>query len=496
MKKFCSSIFQTQKDLVYIWLIVVLYAFLVIISLNNCYFWDNVQQTSKEAFWFYTNNFSSLILPGFSENSDIVGTGYHPPLMGIMTAVLWKILEMKLWVSHAFIAIWAVLLIYNTFRLLKLLVPQDIAPYVFMVLLVDSTILAQLLIASPDIIILTAFVISVRAISENKPLMLSAALLFLVLINGRGTLTGGIVFLFYIIHQVVTEDKRITLRMLVRSSLPFIPAFMVAGVYFGYYIAQKGWFFNHPDSPWGGGWENPEGIRGIIKNIAAYSLRLVENGRIFIWFLGIYALIRLVKTNKVKAVMSGQNLSFLLLFTFLFLLFFYFAITTKIVINSRYYMGMFFIFTILVYKIIINYLSVRKIKIISYIAIVFLLSGNFWIYPDKMAKAWDATLGHWPYYRLRDKCYTYLEDNNNDFSKVSGGFCFSGNQRYVDLKDRDLYISHNPENKYFIYSNISNLNDELIDELCTSGKWKELVTFRNCFVFVSIYKNTLFNDDD
>jgi hypothetical protein len=159
-------------------------------------------------------------------------------------------------------------------------------------------------------------------------------------------------------------------------------------------------------------------------------------------------------------------------------------------------MGMFLIINILVFRILPGIISIRKIKIFSIIALTFLITGNLWTYPDKISKAWDATLGHLPYYELRKECLDYLEDNEYDISKVSGGFCFNSNERYKDLKDRDLRISDRTDNEYFIYSNISNLDDNFINELTDSGRWREIKTFRKGFVFVSIYKNKSFDDSE
>jgi hypothetical protein len=41
-----------------------------------------------------------------------------------------------------------------------------------------------------------------------------------------------------------------------------------------------------------------------------------------------------------------------------------------------------------------------------------LLSGNFWVYPDTMAKGWDATLAHLPYHHLRQKMRQYINRNH------------------------------------------------------------------------------------
>lgn len=113
----------------------------------------------------------------------------------------------------------------------------------------------------------------------------------------------------------------------------------------------------------------------------------------------------------------------------------------------------------------------------------------FWVYPEKIAHSWDATLAHIPYYELRKDCFNYIEGNNISFSDVSGGFCFSGQQRYIELLDRDFFISDNPNNKYFIYSNISNLSDDFIEEINNPNNWEKVKSFEKGFIFVSFYRN-------
>jgi uncharacterized membrane protein (GlpM family) len=54
----------------------------VVISLNNCYFWDNIRQTSVEAHWFMKNGLQgifTLLKPATAASRE---TGYHPPLVG------------------------------------------------------------------------------------------------------------------------------------------------------------------------------------------------------------------------------------------------------------------------------------------------------------------------------------------------------------------------------------------------------------------------------
>jgi len=472
-------------------LVALVYAATIAISLDKCYFWDNVQFTSKEAHWYYSNNFTSLLLPGFSEGLEMFGSGCHPPLPGIMTALLWKVLGQHIWVSHLFTAFWAALLIYSTGRLLKITLPQESAGFVLPVLLLDSTILSQIFIASPDLMLLASFITAVVAVFERKRWLLTMALIFLVLINGRGAATSGIVLILYLVHQVIADKRRFTLKLFISALLPFIPAFTLAGFYYILYITRYGWIFNDPASPWYSGWQKPEGLLQILKNIAAFCLRLGENGRFIIYLTGIYLLTASAR-KKLKRVFSSTDLSLALLFGMLFLFFFYFVLTTTAAMTSRYYMGMFLILGVLIFRSLAVILPVRKIKIIAVASLVFLLTGNLWMYPDKISKAWDATLAHLPYYELRHECFDYIKNNNINFAQVSGGFCFMGNQRYVDLEDRDLRISEGTENRYYIYSNISNPGDKLIDDLKDSSKWSSIRTFRKGFLTVSLYENRLY----
>jgi hypothetical protein len=43
--------------------------------------------------------------------------------------------------------------------------------------------------------------------------------------------------------------------------------------------------------------------------------------------------------------------------------------------------------------------------------------------------------------------------------------------------------------KYFIYSNISNLNDEMADKLKNTAHWRPVKHFKKGCVFITIYEN-------
>jgi len=475
--------FENKRYILGLALICFIYFFITIISLNHCYFWDNIQQTSKEAYWYYSNNFSSILLPGFGQNSEITGSGYHPPLTGIITAFLWKIFGMHLWVSHIFILGWSLLLAYHSYKLFTKILPPEIASMAMLISLLDSTVLSQIAMASPDVILLTSFVMAFRFILDKQKLYLTIALLFLGLVNGRGMFTMFLLFIFNILDEMFDNNEKVSFSQLAKTTVPFLPAISLLLCYFVLYFSQNGWFFSNPQSPWKAGWESPEGMMEYLKNILSFGLRLLENGRFFIWTL---LTISLVISIKRHLRLNKREVSLGILTAMFILLYLYFALTTKIVIASRYYMPMFTVLVLFTFTLLSKLLAIKRLKLISGIAILLLITGNLWTYPDKIAKAWDSTLNHLSFYELRQQCFDYIEINHINTEDIGSGFCLSGNQRYIDLKDRDLRIEGSTDKRYFLYSNISNIEDDQILEFENPSKWKTIKTFKEGYVFIKL----------
>ena len=76
---------------------------LFVVSFNFPYFWDGVAQVSKEGFNYYGQ---------FNPNFHNLTVTHSPslfPMMGLMTAALWTVFGLKLWVTHALILLWGIL---------------------------------------------------------------------------------------------------------------------------------------------------------------------------------------------------------------------------------------------------------------------------------------------------------------------------------------------------------------------------------------------------
>ena len=247
---------------------------------------------------------------------------------------------------------------------------------------------------------------------------------------------------------------------------------------------------------WGEGWLPPEGLTGLLKNFAAFMLRILENGRFIIFLIAAILIFRMRWAGFTRFLADRFNRALLAGFISLATVFLLFALSTRLVISSRYYMGMMLIFTILLYRLAAGSMSIRSVRIMSLIVAVALITGNLWIYPESIAKAWDGTLAHMPFYKAREECIVWLSDEEMDVSAISAGFCLKGNQRYIDLRDRDMIIGENIQNRYFLYSNISNVDDYFAEELKDKGKWVPLKEFRNGNIFIRLYENNLYRDSE
>jgi len=471
----------------FLFIVILVYTVLGIATLNNCYLGDVIQQVSREGYWFYKTNFSSLLIPA-NNHLSISATGYHPPLMGIMTALLWQIFGQALWVSHAFTALWAVLLIYNSWKLILSLFPKKYAGWMLLIVLLEPTVLTQFAIASPDFILLTAFVISLRAILERKRILLGIGLFFLCCINMRGVFVGVMLFLAHLYFEYSYSDKKHLFKSFKETLVPYLPTLLVLIGYFSYYFLQKGWFFTN--SEYSEHYAMPQNIWTITAHFFAFILRSVESGRFVIWLLIFYFAFVLIK-KKERLSAAEKTLG---LFVFLMNgLYFLFVFISQMPFNPRYFMPQFFVLIILVSMLIVKYFDAKKIKPAFMVILLFTLTGHFWIYPEKIAQPWDSTLAHLPYYELRRECFDYIDENDFDYSKVSAGFSMYGNRRFAELNHHGKTIQKYDDtdainSQYMIYSNISNVDDEFVDELKDRTKWVSIKSFSKWPVFITIYQ--------
>lgn len=474
-----------RKFILPVTIVIVVYTVLFIYSLNFCYFWDAIQQISSEANWYYQTNFASVIIHPVA-GLDTLPTGYHPPLLSMITAGLWKILGRELWVSHAFTFIWVIILLYHSWKLVTMLIPSRWAGWAYLLIVFEPTTLSQMVMASPDFILLTGLVVSLHAILRQKPIWLALALIMVCGVNMRGVMASLLLFFAHLYYDVcIIHKKKYSWKDFGKILLPYLPALALLSAYFGYYLSSKGWFFTH-DKRYADHYTMPENTAMIIKNLLSYILRLIEYGRVLVWGVAVYWLVMWIR-KRVELDGKERFLGvYLLLFGGLFLLF---CFITQLPVSCRYFMPLFFIVYLLVFSVSARYWSETKMKCLVIAMLFFSITGHAWIYPEKMAQSWESTLLHTPYYSLRKQCFDYIDSNQINYSEVGAGFCLSGYRDRIELiqEEKPRITGWQDDNKFFIYSNISNMGDNEIDEL-KSEKWTAIKHFEQWPVFITIYK--------
>ncbi len=458
------------------------YLFLIILVIavsKNSFFWDKDIIISKKAYWFYENNFS-LQLP------NSIDTGYTPA-MSLLLAFLWKIFGIKLQVGHYLMLPFSIGIIYQLYIFLRHFFRQE--KYIILTLIliiIDTTLLSQVIVVSSDLVLAFFFFLSINSILNKKRNILYFSLIGLSLVHFRGVISCFIVLIFdyYIFKK---EYKKAWLKSLFKIIPQYLPFLITYISYLIYHYKTTGWILKHEESPWAGSFETVN-FNGFIRNILIVVWRLVDFGRLFLWIAGIYFLFHFIN----KKFKYDNNINLLLI-----------LITLAIIVNlpsmlffnlltgHRYFIIVYILLTVTVSYLIFEKNENKKLARLFYIIIlVGLISGNFWIYPDKIAKGWDATIAHIPYYQLRKKMINYIEEKGISFSDVGSEVPNTAGNKYIDLSDdeRIFPLKNFTTHSYIFYSNIYNMfTDEEIDEL--KNNWILENEYKCIQVNVRLYKN-------
>ncbi len=450
---------------------------LTIVSLDNIFFWDTVQLGSMHAHHFFNSNFSEILLP------DQFDSG-HIPSFGMYLAVLWKIFGKELWISHLAMLPFLLGIVWQAFRLVRHYIKGEFKYFALLLLLADPTLLGQSVLISPDIVLMFVFLLAVNSVLRNERKLLLFAILGLFLISMRGMMVAFAILLFDLYLNAQKKESW-TIKNLSKMSLAYWPAVLIAGSYFLFHYSTKGWIAYHPDSPWAASFERVD-LKGFLYNIGILGWRILDFGRvIFVAPLIIFALTRVGSLIKDKLF---RELFFLL--SILVLCLGYSFTSYKYLSAHRYLMPLFAILSLTFSYLLFNrYESIRFKKWLFGIVLFFLISGNFWIYPEGIAQGWDANLAHWPYYELRDKMIEYIEDKHIDYPDVAAEFPNVSERRFMELNEsheRHQYLNLD-SNEYVLYSNIyNNIDENEIEKL--KKDYILLKSFEKRGVFIQLYK--------
>lgn len=450
---------------------------LFILTINNGFFWDTVQLGSKHANHYYTLNFSTLLLP------ESIDSG-HIPAFGMYLAIIWKIFGRSLIISHLAMIPFVFGVLWQLQILTRRFVKKEYAGWVMLLVLLDPGALSQLTLISPDVLLVFFFLMGLNSIWKNKKIMLSLAIALLFLTSMRGMMVSLCLLIVDIVKNIsFSRNFRVTFIALAKRSLIYMPALLIFILFSIVHYLEKGWIGFHEDSPWANMFARV-GIKGAIRNIGILGWRILDYGRIIIWII---FFVLLVKFQKGVFKIKEAKLLYLLFIVLLFLLPAN-MIWAKSLLCSRYFLPIYLSFSLLCATILFSLEMGEKFrKALIFIWLVVIITGNLWIYPEKIAQDWDSTLGHLPYYKTRQQALEHLDKNNIDYTEVQSFFPNISIIDDIDLnEDKRQFLEFDNSSDYVLYSNVYNISDDEYDLI--RNQYTIIKKFRSGRVYFDICK--------
>lgn len=458
-----------------------LYAFLLLFlvlkyfTLDHGFFWDHTAGYSMPADYLYTRGFLSILYP-----PHYVA---EPPLAHLYLATLWKWFGRNLLVAHLSVALFSVGVIWQVYRLCQQTASRY-APYLFWLIMAEPALFTQLLLLSPDVILCFFALLSIRLLLAGRRLPLSLAGLCLGLVSIRGFVIASGLGLGYFLIQLLVEKKTLR-KAFLHAFPPFLPVLLALGSWFLYRKIETGYWLYAPDFAYLEHRQWVDGAR-LLKNLLGLALRMADSGRIGVWILFFAALFKM-GIRPFVAFITRSSLALLYLGMLFVLLWVTLPVTNPF--GDRYFLVLFILFALMTVRMAEEVYMPKQVRLSCIVLILVLLSGHAWVYPEKIAKAWDSVLSHMPYYSLRQEMIRHLDEEGIPVGEVSASFPL--NARFDDTEINGDFRRFSPvdweHSRYILYSNVYNWDDESLRKIRTGGNWKLVKEFRRGFVCMQLY---------
>ncbi|WP_421799708.1 hypothetical protein [Haliscomenobacter sp.] len=442
-----------------------------LLSCRHPFFWDTIQLASRQAQWYYDQHFKYLLLP------DVIDSG-HPSGFGMYLALCWQGFGQSLLVSHLAVFPFVILTLLGLFRLSKNF--DSYLIWVFPLLVgIDSVFLGQISLVSPDVALFAFFIWGLVGVLEKRSGLLLFCSIVLAIISLRGMMAVLALYLFQVVNGQDGGWRR--LGHWLRSTLPFIPAGLLALAFLGYHAWAKSWVGFHSDSPWRESF-TVVGFKGMLKNGVVLAWRIADYGRVFL----VLAILGLA-FKQLKTLKSNTFFPLVLITSLIqvphFLLF--------QGVSAHRYLLPFYLALHLFFCSLLEQSQVKsKTKSIILGLVLFgLASGNFWIYPPGIAQGWDSTPAHWPHFALRKEVIEYLDQHDIPLDKVGATFPEIGPLHWRDLNGRQDGFSplNLSQNEYVYFSSVMNdFSDE--DRKLLFEKWTPVLTLKKAGLKTILFK--------
>ncbi len=454
-------------------LLSVLSVILFFLSLRTGFFWDNVLFASKMGGYLYENSL-------FDWNIPVEFDPGHPATLAFINALGWKIFGQHLWASHLMMLPFVFGFLVQLLLLVKSFVKNNrLVLAAFILIIADPTISSEMILVSPEIIQLFFFLWAINSIHKNNHVQKTIALAFLGIIFFRGMMLCAGVFIYELIRHIFFNRNKLISFFNHKIILSYMLGSIPAIYYVTWRLVTKGWLQSHPDSPWSTLWQYATPAI-FLRNLLILANRLGDFGRVFILLFIVISFIIIKKVRYDKSILQIIIIGVSAIFVVTII-----SVMSQNAFGHRYFIAFFITSTLAAFVIIKDYIKPKKIVYILLIS--GLITGNLWIYPEKIAQGWSASLAYYPYFKLRHQAIQYIDEqqmNVDDFASFFPNIC---SIHEVDLNgDQREFQEFTGENKYVFYSNVYNLNDN--EYTILNNKYQEIKRFTKFNVEVKLLK--------
>lgn len=462
--------------------------FITLLSIENSIFWDNITFISNMGNALYENgvfNWMSItpeIDPG------------HPPFMAVLVALTWTIFGKSLWITHLimFPFVFGFLIQLNLF-IDYFVKDKSLKLGAFILVLIDPTLLAQLVSINPEVPILCFFFLALNGILYENKINKFCGLVFLSIISYRGMMLGVGLFMVDLLLHIFYRKERFRSFFNGKNLITYILSAIPALCYIGWRLIYKGWIISNPLQPWGKAtdYSDKSGfLLNFFRNIAVLIHRYLDFGRISVILLILFYFI--FRRNRINFSRIGPLL-IIALFSVIVI------VMTSLGINNpmghRYFIPSYLCLALISFILLFHthtHLQVQATKakssqwIVYTFLIVSLLGGNFWIYPDKISQGWDASLAHVHYFDLRHQAISYIEDSGIKIEQTATYFPNNTTIDAVDLNgDKRSFANFTGVEPYVLYSNVYNIKD--LEYYTIQNEYRLLKSFKQMGVRVELW---------
>ncbi|HSI90540.1 MAG TPA: hypothetical protein VK927_05450 [Adhaeribacter sp.] len=440
-------------------------ALLVLLSLKNSFFWDSILLGSRYGQWYYDTDFQTAFVP---ENM----AGY-PPLFGMLVALAWKIFGRSLEASHLLILPFALGIVAQVLSLSRKFLPPAAVFWSALLILLDPTLLAQCTQVAPDVLLVFLFLFCLNKIIEKKPLQLAVALVFLGMLSPRGTIAAALVFASHLWLYFFQNGRTFSLKTALNVLWPYVPAGLAVLTWQFLHYRHFGWAGYNPNENYAE-YTKFSGFSGMLRNTALIIWRTLDFGRLLVW-LGLALTLWAYFSRRLSLPPATLRLFGLFLIPFLGFSAVFLPFTNPI--GHRYYLVPFLLLALLGCYLLMHLPDRTFRRSVYALMLLGLLSGHFWLYPDTVAKGWDATLAHTPYFSLRQKAIGFLDKTGIPVAQTGSDFPNLAPIGISDLSNdsRQFKPKDLATDRYILWSNVfNNFSDEELHELKTRWQVRQM----------------------